>query len=161
MEERIAIFPGSFDPITLGHFDIITRALPLFDKLIVAIGQNSEKKYMFPIQQRRIWLEETFSDHPKVSVDVYEGLTVDYCKRINSKFILRGLRTPSDFEFEKGIAHLNRDLSDRNIETIFLFTAARKSYVSSSNVREIIRNRGNYELFVPEPVRISQKSLSD
>jgi len=151
---RKAIFPGSFDPITLGHEDIIRRSIPLFDEIVIAIGVNAEKKYMFSIEQRKHFIEETFKDEPKVSVLVYEGLTIDLCHKINANFILRGLRNPADFEFEKAIAHTNRRLS--KIETVFLLTAARTSYISSSIVRDVIRNGGEYELLVPEAVRVNK-----
>ncbi len=151
--ERIAVFPGSFDPITIGHFDIIERAVPLFDKIIVAIGQNADKKYMFTLEQRKKWLEASLSEFSNVEVDVYEGLTVDYCKRKNAQFILRGLRNPADFEFEKAIAHTNRAITNRGIETIFLLTSSGKSYISSSIVRDVMRNKGDYTLLVPPEVR--------
>lgn len=152
---RIAVFPGSFDPITLGHYDIVERAVPLFDKIIIAIGQNSQKKYMFSLEQRKEFIKKTFADFPTVEVDHFEGLTIDYCKSRGVKFILRGLRNPADFEFEKAIAHTNRELtkSDR-VETIFLLTSSGKSFISSSIVREIITFKGNYELLVPPAVRI-------
>jgi len=152
--ERIAVFPGSFDPITLGHFDIVERAAPLFDKIIVAIGQNAQKNYMFSLEQRQKWLEESFSRFPNVEVDVYEGLTVEYCKKMGANFILRGLRNPADFEFEKAIAHTNRAITNKDIETVFLLTSSGKSYISSSIVRDVIRNGGNYEILVPEAVRV-------
>ena len=148
---RKAIFPGSFDPITLGHEDIIRRGITLFDEIVIAIGVNSEKKYMFSLEERKHFLEETFKDEPKVSIITYEGLTIDLCKKINANFILRGLRNPADFEFEKAIAHTNRRMS--KIETVFLLTAAKTSYISSSIVRDVIRNNGQYELLVPEAVR--------
>ena len=151
---KIAVFPGSFDPITLGHFDIIERSIPLFDKIIIAIGINAEKKYMFTLEDRKRFLEETFKDVPSISVITYEGLTIDLCQRLNAQFILRGLRNPADFEFEKAIAHTNRRLS--KIETVFLLTAASTSYISSSIVRDVIRNGGEYELLVPPAVRISK-----
>lgn len=147
-----AIFPGSFDPLTLGHEDIIKRAISLFDEIVIAIGINSEKKYMFSLDERKRFIEETFKNEPKVSVITYEGLTIDLCHRLNADFILRGLRNPADFEFEKAIAHTNRRLS--KIETIFLLTAADTSYISSSIVRDVIRNAGEYELLVPKAVRI-------
>lgn len=152
---RIAVFPGSFDPITLGHYDIVERAVPLFDKIIIAIGQNSQKKYMFSLEQRKEFIKKTFADFPTVEVDHFEGLTIDYCKSRGVKFILRGLRNPADFEFEKAIAHTNRELtkSDR-VETIFLLTSSGKSFISSSIVREIINFKGNYELLVPPAVRV-------
>ena len=149
---RKAIFPGSFDPITLGHQDIINRALPLFDEIVIAIGVNADKKYMFSLEERKRFIEETFKNEPKISVITYEGLTIDLCHKINANFILRGLRNPADFEFEKAIAHTNRRLS--KIETVFLLTAAKTSYISSSIVRDVIRNHGEYQLLVPEAVRV-------
>ncbi|MEY4462105.1 MAG: hypothetical protein RLY98_645 [Bacteroidota bacterium] len=149
---RKAIFPGSFDPITLGHQDIINRALPLFDEIVIAIGINADKKYMFSLEDRKRFIEKTFQNEPKISVITYEGLTIDLCHKINANFILRGLRNPADFEFEKAIAHTNRRLS--KIETVFLLTAAKTSYISSSIVRDVIRNHGEYELLVPEAVRV-------
>jgi pantetheine-phosphate adenylyltransferase len=149
---RKAIFPGSFDPITLGHQDIINRALPLFDEIVIAIGVNADKKYMFSLEDRKRFIEKTFQNEPKISVITYEGLTIDLCHKINANFILRGLRNPADFEFEKAIAHTNRRLS--KIETVFLLTAAKTSYISSSIVRDVIRNHGEYELLVPEAVRV-------
>ena len=151
---RKAIFPGSFDPITLGHEDIIRRGIPLFDEIVIAIGVNAEKKYMFSLEDRKRFIEETFKNEPKVSIVVYEGLTIDLCKRINANFILRGLRNPADFEFEKAIAHTNRRMS--KIETVFLLTAAGTSYISSSIVRDVIRNNGQYELLVPEAVKVKK-----
>ena len=149
---RKAIFPGSFDPITLGHYDIIKRSIPLFDEIIVAIGVNSEKKYMFSLEDRQRFIQESFADEPSVSVITYEGLTIDLCKKMKANFILRGLRNPADFEFEKAIAHTNRKLS--KIETVFLLTAAKTSFISSSIVRDVIRNGGEYEMLVPESVRV-------
>ena len=150
--EKIAVFPGSFDPITLGHVDIIKRSVPLFDKIVVAIGVNAQKTYMFSLEERKHFIEESLKDYPTVSVIDYEGLTVDLCKKLKAQFILRGLRNPADFEFEKAIAHTNRKLS--KIETVFLLTAANTSYISSSIVRDVIRNGGDYTLLVPEPVRV-------
>src|SRR5690606_19293805 len=153
---RIAVFPGSFDPITLGHFDIVERAAPLFDKIIIAIGQNSQKKYMFSLEQRIEFIKKTFEKFPNVEVDHFEGLTIDYCRSKNVNFILRGLRNPADFEFEKAIAQTNRELTQNNkVETIFLLTSASKSFISSSIVREIITFGGNYELLVPDTVRVN------
>ena len=147
-----ALFPGSFDPITLGHFDIIRRALALFDEIVVAIGVNGDKNYMFTVEQRKEFIEKAFADEPKVKVSTYQGLTVDYCREIDAQFILRGLRNPADFEFEKAIAHTNRTLS--KIETVFLLTAARTSFISSSIGRDVIRNNGDYTVLVPESVRV-------
>ena len=151
---RKAIFPGSFDPITLGHEDIIRRGITLFDEIVIAIGVNAEKKYMFSLEERKQFLEETFKDEPKVSIITYEGLTIDLCKKINANFILRGLRNPADFEFEKAIAHTNRRMS--KIETVFLLTASKTSYISSSIVRDVIRNNGQYQLLVPEAVKVQK-----
>lgn len=149
---RRALFPGSFDPITLGHYDIILRGIKLFDEVIVAVGINAEKKYMFSLEERLKFIQDAFKDQPKVKVVSYEGLTVDFCKTVNAQFILRGLRNPADFEFEKAIAHTNRKLSE--IETVFLLTAARTSYISSSIVRDVIRNKGNYSVLVPDSVHL-------
>ena len=147
---RRAIFPGSFDPITLGHVDIINRALPLFDEIIIAIGINSDKSYMFSLEDRIKFIQENYVNEPKIKVETYTGLTIDFCKKINVDFILRGLRNPADFEFEKAIAQTNRKLS--NIETVFLLTSASTSFISSSIVRDIIRNGGNASGFVPDSV---------
>lgn len=152
---RVAVFPGSFDPITLGHYDIVERAIPLFDKIIIAIGQNSQKKYMFSLEQRMEFIKNTFAKHEKIEVDHFEGLTIEYCRSRGVNFILRGLRNPADFEFEKAIAQTNRELTKNNkIETIFLLTSASKSFISSSIVREIINFGGHYELLVPDTVRV-------
>ena len=147
-----AIFPGSFDPITLGHYDIIKRGVKLFDEIIVAIGVNADKKYMFSLKERQQFIERTFSDEPKVKVLTYSGLTVDFCKEIGVEFILRGLRNPADFEFEKAIAHTNRNLAP--IETIFLLTSAETSFIASSIVRDVIRNNGNFTKLVPSVVKL-------
>lgn len=147
-----AIFPGSFDPLTLGHYDIIKRGITLFDEIIVAIGVNSDKKYMFSLEERKAFIEVAFKDEPGVSVVTYKGLTVDFCKEVNAEFILRGLRNPADFEFEKAIAHTNRSLSE--IETVFLLTSASTSYIASSIVRDVIRNNGDYTKLVPDSVRV-------
>ena len=149
---RKAIFPGSFDPITNGHYDLIKRSIPLFDEIVVAIGINAEKKYMFPLEDRQRFIEDAFKEEPSVSVVVYEGLTIDLCKKLKAHFILRGLRNPADFEFEKAIAHTNRKLS--KIETVFLLTAANTSYISSSIVRDVIRNGGDYTVLVPSSVKL-------
>ncbi|UJH68094.1 pantetheine-phosphate adenylyltransferase [Allomuricauda sp. SCSIO 65647] len=147
---RRAIFPGSFDPITLGHYDIIKRGITLFDELIIAIGINTDKKYMFSLDERKKFIEDAFADEAFIKVMTYEGLTVDFCKKVEADFILRGLRNPADFEFEKAIAHTNRKLSE--IETVFLLTSSGKSYISSSIVRDVIRNGGDYTGLVPHTV---------
>ena len=150
-----ALFPGSFDPITNGHYDIIKRGIKLFDEVIVAIGINADKKYMFSLKERQRFIEEAFNDEPKIKVVTYKGLTVDFCKENDVDFILRGLRNPADFEFEKAIAHTNRKLS--KIETVFLLTAAKTSFISSSIVRDVIRNKGDYTVLVPDSVVVGSK----
>ncbi|AXT56259.1 MULTISPECIES: pantetheine-phosphate adenylyltransferase [Aquimarina] len=152
---RRAVFPGSFDPITLGHYDIIERGLTLFDEIILAIGVNAEKKYMFSLEERKHFIEEAFKDEPKIKVMTYKGLTVDFCKQQDANFILRGLRNPADFEFEKAIAHTNRKLTE--IETVFLLTSSGKSYISSSIVRDVIRNNGDYTGLVPDTVIVKKE----
>lgn len=147
-----AVFPGSFDPLTMGHYDIINRGLTLFDEIVLAIGVNANKKYMFSLEQRKQFLNDAFKDEPKIKVDTYSGLTVDYCIKHDIGFILRGLRNPADFEFEKAIAHTNRKLE--KIETVFLLTSSGKSYISSSIVRDVIRNNGDYTVLVPDSVRV-------
>lgn len=148
---RRAVFPGSFDPITLGHSDIINRGLNLFDEIIIAIGINADKKYMFPLEQRVSFIETLYADEPKIKVMTYQGLTVNFCQENDASFILRGLRNPADFEFEKAIAHTNRVLSE--IETVFLLTSTKTSYISSSIVRDVMRNNGDYTLLVPKTVK--------
>lgn len=148
---RICLFPGTFDPITLGHVDIIDRALPLFDKIIVGVGLNASKVPMFSAEQRVQWIQDIYHDQPKVEGDTYEGLTVDYCKRVGAKFILRGIRYVSDFEYEKTIADANRTM-DKSIETIFLTGEPKYTSVASTIVRDIIRNGGNARPFLPEEV---------
>ncbi len=149
---RRAIFPGSFDPITMGHVDIIKRSLPLFDELIIAIGVNSTKKYMFSLEERKTFIEATFADESKIKVDTYSGLTVNYCQSVDANFILRGLRNPADFEFEKTITQVNRRLS--KIETVFLLTSSATSFISSSIVREVIQFGGDYSSMVPSSVKL-------
>ena len=145
-----AIFPGSFDPITLGHVDVIDRALPLFDEITIAIGINNDKTYMFSLEDRISFIKKHYADEPKIKVETYTGLTIDFCKKLNSHFILRGLRNPADFEFEKAIAQTNRKLS--TVETVFLLTSADTSFISSSIVRDVLRNGGDISSFVPESV---------
>ncbi|MFM1807594.1 MAG: hypothetical protein RLZZ242_319 [Bacteroidota bacterium] len=145
-----ALFPGSFDPITLGHYDIIQRGISLFDHLVVAIGENHDKNYRFSLDQRLAFLKETFKGESKITITTYSGLTVDYCKRIDAQFILRGLRNPADFEFEKAIAHTNRTLS--KIETVFLLTASDKAFISSSIVRDVLKHQGDIGALVPQTV---------
>ena len=148
------VFPGSFDPITIGHQEIIERALPLCDELIIAVGENSDKKNMFPIEDRIKFIEKTNKNNSKVIVESYVGLTVDFCKKVNADSLLRGLRNPADFEFEKSVAQMNRKLS--GIETVFLLTSAAHSFISSSIVREIMYFGGDYTSLVPKAVRFKQ-----
>ncbi len=150
---RKAVFPGSFDPFTLGHLDILKRSLPLFDEIIVGIGKNIEKKTMFSESERISFIKNYFSDEPKIKVQSYSGLTIDFCKENGANFILRGIRNNGDFEFEKAIARTNRKLS--KIETVFLLTSAKTSFISSSIVRELILNKGDFQLLVPYSVKIS------
>ena len=149
---KTAIFPGSFDPITLGHKDIIEKSLNIFDSVIIGIGQNSEKKYMFSAKRRKQFVEETFKSINNIEVKIYDELTVDFCKKNNADFIIRGLRNVSDFEFEKNIALTNRKLG--GIETVFLLTSAKNSFISSGIVRDLIKNNGDYSLFIPEGLDI-------
>jgi pantetheine-phosphate adenylyltransferase len=146
-----ALFPGSFDPITKGHEDIIKRGLNLFDHIVVAVGVNADKNYLFNLEKRIAFIEETFKNEPKVSVTTYSGLTVKFGQEIGADFILRGLRNPADFEFEKAIAHTNRTLS--KIETVFLLTASNKAFISSSIVRDVLRNEGDVSAFLPEAIK--------
>lgn len=148
---RKAVFPGSFDPLTLGHTDIIDRALPLFDEIILAIGTNSTKKYMFSLEDRLSFLEKSYEKESKVKVMTYEGLTVDFCKSQNAGFLLRGLRNGQDLEFEKAIGQTNFKMA--GIDSVFLIASSGKSHISSTVVRDVIRHGGNYEFMVPDAVK--------
>ena len=150
---RIAIFPGTFDPFTLGHLDILERSLPLFDKVIVGVGINNQKNTMFSSMERVKFIKNCFKKNKKISVQSYEGLTIEFCKKVGASFIVRGIRNNGDFEFEKAIARTNRKLS--KIETVFLLTSAKTSFISSSIVRELISNKGNFELLVPKSVKLN------
>jgi pantetheine-phosphate adenylyltransferase len=150
---RIAIFPGSFDPITKGHEDIVRRAIPLFDEIIVALGVNSSKNYMYSLEQRLQWINATFSDCKSVKVIQYEGLTIEACKKHQVKFILRGLRNSNDYEYEKSIAMMNQAMA-KNIETIYLNTQPEYAAISSTIVRDIIKNQGNALPFLASGVRL-------
>lgn len=147
---RRAVFPGSFDPITLGHVDIIDRALPLFDEIILAIGTNSDKKYMFSLEDRLRFLKETFKNEPKIKVMTYQGLTVDFCKKEDAAFILRGLRNAIDLEFEKTIGQTNYKMS--GVETVFLISSSGKGHISSTVVRDVRKNGGDFSFMVPAVV---------
>ena len=145
-----AVFPGSFDPITIGHLDIVKRGIKIFDEIIIAIGDNTDKKYLFSKEKRVEFVERTFSDYDKVKIESYNGLTVDFCKKNNIEFMIRGLRNPADFEFEKNIALTNMEMT--GVETIFFLTSPENSFISSSIVRELIRNKGDYKLFIPKGI---------
>lgn len=152
--EKIAVFPGSFDPITIGHEDLVKRALPLFDKIIMAVGINTQKKYLFSVDQRLEWLSTVFEKEPKVFVDSYENLTAHYCQRIGAKYLIRGLRNASDFDYEKTISQLNFIVGD-GLETIFLISRPAYSHISSTIVREIIKGGGDASPFLPESLTIN------
>ncbi len=149
--KKIAILPGSFDPITNGHVDIVERALPLFDELIVAIGVNTQKKYLFSLEERIDWINEVFKNEPKVKVESYNGLTINYCKSRGANYIIRGIRSAADFEYEKTIAHLNNTM-EPTIETILILSKAELSSVSSTIVREIILGGGDVKKFIPASI---------
>ncbi len=150
---KIAVFPGSFSPFTIGHQSIIDRALPLFDKIIIAIGINSEKNEYFSIEERTEWITAVYANNTKIEVKCYEGLTVDFCKKENASFILRGLRDAHDFQFEKNIAQMNKDLNS-NIETVFLITPAQLSHISSTLIRDIIKHGGDVSKFIPKEINL-------
>jgi len=150
--KKIALFPGTFDPITIGHVNIIERALPLFDEIVVGIGHNSNKVTLFEWQQRLHWIENIFKDNPKIRVEMYEGLTADFCKKINAGFILRGIRNMADFDYEKTIAQMNKLITNR-VETVFFMSDPSFSPVSSSVVRDLIRNGGDASPFIPKEVK--------
>lgn len=144
---RIAVFPGSFDPLTKGHEEIVRKAVPLFDKIYVAVGENANKQSCFTLEQRLLWIRRAFADEPSVEVAVYEGLTVDFCRRVNARFIVRGLRNSMDFQYEKDIAEANRHLAPE-VETIFLLSSPALAHVSSSLVRELYHHHANYSEYV-------------
>ncbi len=150
---KIALFPGSFDPITTGHIDIITRGLDLFDKIIVGIGNNAQKNYMFPINDRIQFVKDSLKEYPQVEVMPYDGLTVDFCKTIHAHFILRGVRNAIDFEYEKSIAQMNYAV-ESNIETVFLITSPLYAPLSSTIVRDLIRHGADVSAFVGEGVKL-------
>ena len=149
--KKIAVFPGSFDPFTVGHKSIVNRALNMFDEIIIAIGYNSEKSGFFPLEKRVEWIKQTFNGNSKIKVKTYQGLTVDFCKENNAKYILRGLRTSEDFEYERAIAQMNKKMLPET-ETVFLLTSPEHTPISSTIVREIFRHGGNTSEFVPEGI---------
>lgn len=152
--KKTALFPGSFDPITRGHESIILRALPLFEKIVIAVGVNTEKNTFFPIEKRISWLNKVFEAYPNIEVVSYEGLTIDLCKKMGVGYILRGLRTSADFEFERSIGQMNKKMYPE-LETVFLLTVPEHTALSSSIVRDIIRNGGDASQFVPLQVDLN------
>ncbi len=150
--KKIAVFPGTFDPITVGHEDIINRSSPLFDEIIVAIGINTKKTTLFPLETRIDWIKKTFENNPKITIQSYEGLTVEFCKKNNAKFLIRGLRNGSDFDYESHIAQLNKALWN-DIETIFITSSPELSYISSTLVRDLIIHQAEYQRYLPEGIK--------
>lgn len=148
---RIAIFPGSFDPITRGHVDVINKGLGIFDRIIIAIGQNTKKTNLFSIEQRMGWIRQVFNGESRIEITSYEGLTIDFCKKTGAGFILRGIRSGADFEYEQGIAFANKEMVPE-VETVFLLSSPSNNTISSTIVRDIIINKGNYSKFVPEGI---------
>lgn len=148
MNLRTAVFPGSFDPFTVGHEDIVKRALPLFDQIVIALGENSQKKYMNTLEERMNNIRAIFKDYEQIQVDSFKGLTVDYCKKIDARFLLRGLRNTADFEYERNIANMNREIHPE-VETVFLMCSPQHVSVSSTIVREIMKHGGDVSPFLP------------
>ncbi|HOO84058.1 MAG TPA: pantetheine-phosphate adenylyltransferase [Prolixibacteraceae bacterium] len=157
--EKIAVFPGSFDPFTVGHESVLKRALPVFDRIIVMIGVNNTKNYLFSVETRKKIIEEVFCDEPRISVQIHDGLTVDFCRQTGATHILRGLRTAADFEYERAIAQVNKKMYN-NIETVFLLTLPEHTPINSSVVRDILKHNGDISMFIPENINI-RKFLSD
>ena len=152
---RVAIFPGSFDPFTIGHESVVKRAIPMFDKIIIMIGFNVNKKSFFAIEKREKWINQVFENEPKVDVEVYEGLTVDFCRKKGAKYILRGLRTSSDFEYERAVAQINKKMHPE-IETVFLLTLPEHTPVNSSIIRDIVIHGGDASMFLPKTLNIDE-----
>jgi pantetheine-phosphate adenylyltransferase len=152
--KRVAIFPGSFDPFTIGHESIVKRAIPLFDKIIIMIGYNTNKQSVFPVEKRKEWIRQVFIDEPKIEVESHEGLTVDFCKKVNAQYILRGLRTSADFEYERAIAQINKKMLPQ-IESVFLLTMPEHTPINSTIVRDIILHGGDASMFLPSALNMS------
>jgi pantetheine-phosphate adenylyltransferase len=152
--KRVAVFPGSFDPLTRGHQSLVLRSLPLFDEIVVAVGVNALKQYFFSVEKRMEWIRSIFSSFPQISVASYEGLTVDFCRSVGARYILRGLRTSADFEFERGIGQVNK-MMHPDIETVFLLSLPEHSSITSSIIRDLIRNGGDVSRFVPEGLDVT------
>ena len=153
--ERIAVFPGSFDPFTIGHESIVRRALPLFDKIIIAIGQNISKDGFFPVEKRVEWVKEIFHNDAKVEVQTYVGLTTTFCKKANANYIIRGLRTSADFEYERAVGQLNKAL-ESSLESVYLLTSPEYSFINSTMVRDIIKNGGDANIFLPSSIKMKE-----
>ena len=153
MNNRIAVFAGTFDPVTMGHVDVVRRAAPLFDEIIIAIGVNTAKKTLFSLEKRTEWLERTFSDLSNIRIEHYEGLTVNFCESVGAKYLLRGLRNGTDFDYEAHIAQLNKSL-DSKIETVFMMTSPEFSFISSTLVRDLVIHQGDYQPYVPNSVEL-------
>lgn len=158
--ERIAIFPGSFDPFTIGHESIVKRALPLFDRIVIMIGFNSNKKHAFPLKKRQKWIQQVFKDEPKVQVECHEGLTVDFCKKVNANYILRGLRTSADFEYERAIAQINKKMHPQ-IESVFLLTMPEHTPITSTIVRDIILHGGDASMFLSKGLDLKDFTIDE
>lgn len=156
MMNKVAVFPGSFDPFTIGHESIVKRALPLFDKIIIAVGYNTKKETYFPLESRIAWIREVFSGVDGIDVQKYQGLTVDFCIKAEANYILRGLRTSSDFEYERAIAQMNRTMHPE-IESVFLLTLPEYTHVASTIVRDIIMHGGDASMFLPERIKIESR----
>ena len=158
--KKIAVFPGSFDPFTIGHEGIVLRALGLFDEIIIAVGANAIKKSYYPLSVRKEMISKVFQNEPRISVDHYEGLTVDFCRRNGANFLLRGLRTAADFEFERAIAQVNRALTPE-VESVFLLTIPEHTPINSTIVRDIIRSGGDASRFVPSAINLKEYKGED
>lgn len=156
--QRIAIFPGTFDPFTNGHLDIVNKGLGIFDKIVVAIGINTSKKQLFPVEKRKEWIENVFKDDDRVSVETYTGLTTSFCKKVGAGFILRGLRTTTDFEYEKQIAFVNEKQND-TLQSLFIMSQQENSIISSTIIRELIIYGGNYRQYLPDAVKVDEVDL--
>jgi len=157
---KIAIFPGSFDPFTVGHESIVKRAISMFDKIIIMIGYNANKKSFFSVEKRLRWINQVFENEPKVEVEIYEGLTVDFCKKVNARYILRGLRTSADFEYERAIAQINKKMHPE-IETIFLLTLPEHTPVNASIIRDIVLHGGDASMFLPKGLNMDEFKLEN
>ncbi len=158
--KKAAVFPGSFDPFTIGHESIVRRAMALFDEIVIAVGRNTTKKEFFPVEKRQAWIEEVFQNTPGVRIELYQGLTVDYCRSIGARYLLRGLRTASDFEYERAIAQVNRAMN-QDIESVFLLTSPEFTYINSTIVKDILRHGGDAKKFLPGDEALKNKIINE